>query len=418
RGLDGTIIDWYGRGNENKNFLANDQGTQLLMQEAEQHPGFSFALMMDIGANKSCERTPSCNPTENLIEDLNYAYRTYQQSPAYLHYEARPLIFFFGFNGHGIDWHRVRSRVAGNPIFIFRNSGAFAQEESGGGFSWVSPEEANAKDPMALGYLDHYYQTAHRAGTFSLGSAYKGFNDSKALWGTNRLIQQQCGQTWLHSIANASQFYSEQQQMIGIQLVTWNDYEEGTEFETGIANCIQLTSWTKASSVYWKIEGDESTIDHFTVFISRDGENLMSLADLPAGTHSLDLGRFSLEPGSYTTYVKAIGKPSLTNQMSEAHELTISASSGASAQVTPKALQVYSSPGSMVGSVVVNIAGNHGPSSDVLIDFGDGTVLTGQSSAEHVYKLPGVYTVMVNVIDSSGQWSTATMEININTQNN
>src|ERR1041385_6267816 len=60
RGLDGAIVDWYGRGNAHKAFYLYNQGTQFLMHEAEQHPGFSFAVMLDVGANKQCEKDPNC----------------------------------------------------------------------------------------------------------------------------------------------------------------------------------------------------------------------------------------------------------------------------------------------------------------------------------------------------------------------
>jgi len=44
RGIDGVIIDWYGPGN------SIDQATQLVMAAAENHPGFTFAIMIDQGA--------------------------------------------------------------------------------------------------------------------------------------------------------------------------------------------------------------------------------------------------------------------------------------------------------------------------------------------------------------------------------
>jgi len=46
RGIDGVIIDWYGPGNN------EDTATQLVMAEAETHPGFTFAIMIDEGAIK------------------------------------------------------------------------------------------------------------------------------------------------------------------------------------------------------------------------------------------------------------------------------------------------------------------------------------------------------------------------------
>ncbi len=412
RGLDGAIVDWYGRGASRKTFNFYDEGTQLLMQEAERHPGFNFALMLDVGANKDCEQQYGCNTTENLVEDLNYAYRTYEDSLAYLHQNNRPVIFFFGQEGHGIDWQQVRSKVAGDPIFVFRNSGAFRHEEGQGGFAWVAPLQVTEKDPTALDYLTNYYQTALRhPDSYSLGTAYKGFDDSIALWGSQRLIDQQCGQTWLRSLAEANKFYSSQTQMLGIQLVTWNDYEEGTEFESGIDNCVTISAWVRGTSAFWKIHGDRSTLDHYTVFVSRDGENLMPLTDVLPDTTSLDLGKFSLEPGEYTIYVKAVAKPSLTNKMSEGRRITIS-----SALAGPKAALSVVRPAATLPTLItatVNPLGSMLSPDETTIDFGDGTVVVEESSAQHMYGLPGIYTVMFTFTDLTGRSSTQTAVITV-----
>ncbi|HZS25757.1 MAG TPA: PKD domain-containing protein [Candidatus Angelobacter sp.] len=417
RGLDGAIIDWYGRGNTQKILYANDESAQLLMHEAEQHPGFNFALMLDAGSTRECEKERDCNPAENLIEDLNYAYRTYEGSAAYLKQDGRPVVLFFGYEKYGIDWRRVRARLDGNPVLIFRNSGAFNKKESDGGFSWVAPLEADKRDPMALDYLDYYYRTAQRhAGDFSLGSAYKGFDDSIALWGTKRSVEQQCGQTWLRSIAEADQFYSSQQQMIGIQLVTWNDYEEGTEFESGIENCVKIAAGTRGTSVFWKINGDDTTIDHYTVFLSQDGETLMPVANAAADTRALNLAPFSLQPAEYTVYVKAVGKSSMTNHMSEGRRLTISASSSNvvnTASHVSAGMQVsVSGNGAAPAMVAVTLNGAFLPQ-QALIDFGDGTIVAGQTSVEHVYRLSGTYTIMATVENQAGLKSTKTAVVNV-----
>jgi hypothetical protein len=414
RGLDGAIVDWYGRGNARETFRAYDQATQNLMHEAEQHSGFSFAVSLDIGANKDCEKEHRCDGTENVIEDLNYAFRNYEQSQAYLHYKEQPVVFFFGHEGHGIDWRRVRARVAGNPLFIFRNSGAFHRDESDGAFSWVSPLQADEKDPMALNYLVNYYGTAQRHGDkFSLGAAYKGFDDSIALWSADRRIDQQCGKTWLQSMAEANEFYSQQQQMLGIQLVTWNDYEEGTEFESGISNCVEVHAWVKGSSLFWKADGDNSTIDHYTVFLSRDGESLMPVADLAADARTLNLASFDLETGDYTVYVKAIGKPSLTNHMSEARRVSIPGDSGAPAHSPEINLQISVTGAVAPGSIMATIGSGAFMPDQTVIDFGDGTVVSGQVSVEHVYKLPGSYTIMASVVNQAGRRATRTATVEV-----
>ena len=45
--------------------------------------------------------------------------------------------------------------------------------------------------------------------------------------------------------------------------------------------------------------------------------------DAAVSTSSMDLAQFSLDAGSYIVYVKAIGKPSLTNKMSSGVQLTV-----------------------------------------------------------------------------------------------
>src|SRR5579862_2099790 len=65
RGIDGVILDWYGPGN------SIDQAALQIMAQAEAHPGFTFAIMIDQGAIEwySC---PGCPPQQALVNDLRY----------------------------------------------------------------------------------------------------------------------------------------------------------------------------------------------------------------------------------------------------------------------------------------------------------------------------------------------------------
>ena len=118
RGLDGVIIDWYGRGAGKRGFPSYDQASQEVMHEAESHPGFTFALMEDAGSLKYCGGS-HCDVTRSVIEDLNYAERIYEHSPAYLHYKNRPVIFFFGDNAYNIDWRPRSLAGCGKSHFCF-----------------------------------------------------------------------------------------------------------------------------------------------------------------------------------------------------------------------------------------------------------------------------------------------------------
>jgi len=408
RGISGVIIDWYGPGNTHHN------GTTLyMMQEAQSRNGaFQFAIMEDAGAIKNCANTAGCDITAALISDLNYITQTFVPSPAYMRWNGNPVIFYFGVESYSIDWTRVRANTASNLKFVFQNTGGFTRTYSDGGFSWVQPGDVTATDPMSLSYLTSFYQSAQQHPTkLPVGTSYKGFDDTLASWTANRHMQQQCGQTWLTTFNKANSMWSTADQLAWFQLVTWNDYEEGTEIETGIDNCVGITASVNGDALNWTISGDESTIDHYTAFISGDGTNLMSLGDFPAGTRSVNLATFAFDPGVYSVYVKAVGKPSILNHMSAAATYTSTPTQ------QPPVARLSLSPGSGTAPVAVSAstASSIDPQGSTLnstIDFGDGTAMAGPS-ATHTYANAGTYTVKAIVSDTLGMSAQTTGTVSV-----
>jgi PKD repeat protein len=404
RGLSGTIIDWYGPNNSRLN-----NASILVKQESEKHTNFEFAIMEDKGALNSCASTTGCDITGRMIQDLTYAYNNFEQSAAYMRVGGRPLVFFFGVDAYTLDWTRVRNSVPGNPIFIFRNNGAFTHAQSGGGFSWTGL----SSDPnnMGLGYLDSFYSTGLKYPTQqTIGSSYKGFDDSIASWGSLRLLNQQCGQTWLTTMAETGKYYSSSKQLSALQIVTWNDYEEGTALEMGIDNCVSVSASISGSALNWTLTGQANTIDHYTVFISLDGTNLMPLVNVAAGTTSLNLGSFSLASGSYKVFVKAVGRPFLTNKMSTAANYTVAGN------LPPTAL-LSATPTSGTASLLVsaNTAGSSDPDGSIAstkLDFGDGTILNA-ASGSHSYTNAGTYPLKATVTDNMGASASTTTTITV-----
>src|SRR5580693_2886244 len=313
RGIDGVVIDWYGPNN------SIDQATKLVMTEAEAHPGFTFAIMVDQGAIKwnSCS---ACSPQQALISQLQYVEQTYFPSSAYMTLAGRPVVTNFNIDlSYSINWDEVSVSLSTQPAFLFQNNGGFTHVLSEGSYSWVMPTTSD----YGTGYLKSFYDTGMGLGNEqSVGATYKGFNDTLAAWGSGRIMGQQCGQTWLQTFSEINSLYNSGKQLSALQLVTWNDYEEGTEIESGISNCISISATASGNSLQWTLEGDASAVDHYTAYISSDGENLMSLSDLSARTGSLDLCSYSVPNGVYSLYVQAIGKPSLANQISGPIALT------------------------------------------------------------------------------------------------
>jgi PKD repeat protein len=317
---------------------------------------------------------------------------------------GRPVIFEFGLEAWAIDWTRVVASVQGNPMFIFRNPVGWGHVFSSGGYSWGPAG--------GLAYYDYFYKIAATyPGMITFGDGSKGFNDVLASWSQNRVVDQQCGQTWLNTLADSGKFYSSTKQLPYLQIATWNDYEEGTSIESGIDNCLSVNATISGTTVQWALQGAglENTIDHYTVFISTDGQNLMPLGDVPTGTYQYDLSALTLGPGNYTLLVKAVAKASLKNQMSAAVSYSI-------ANQPPTAvLSVTPTSGIAPVSVSASTAGSSDADGTIAasqIDFGDGTVVMG-SAGTHVYSVPGTYTILAKVTDDLGASSMATSTINV-----
>jgi len=398
RGIAGAIADWHGLAN-----TSSEAAIQLLKKEAEASSGqFQFAIMEDKGALGSAAVNNGCDVTDQLISDLTYVASQYESSPAYIRINDRPVVYFFDVDAYYIDWPRVLSSVPGNPLVLLRGTSGFTKTTADGGYSWVSIQQNNPFDPE-LSLQDSFFQAAQGVSQrIAIGTAFKGFNDTLAAWGTNRVIDQNCGQTWLQSFSEIGKFYSSGNQLPGVQIATWNDYEEGTSIEPGIDNCVFLVPSQSSSTINWIVNGDESTIDHYMVFISTDGTNLSHLIDVPSGTHAVDLSKESLSASTtYFVFVKAVGLPSIQNKMSPA----IAYRPG---DQPPSVTLAVAQSGGL--TYTASTSGSSGNVAKSVIDFGDGTVVTG-ASASHTYSNVGTYLITATVSDSSGASSVAVQQI-------
>ncbi len=140
-----------------------------------------------------------------------------------------------------------------------------------------------------------------------------------AVWGSNRIINQQCGLTWLATLAEASKYYSSSHQLSAMQVVTWNDYEEGTEIESGIDNCVALAPTVTGSTLSWSIgsKASESTIltttsVHFHRWPEPDETGRCRRWHALSQSLAVQFDSRRLN----ALYVEAVGKASIVNSMS------------------------------------------------------------------------------------------------------
>jgi hypothetical protein len=292
---------------------------------------------------------------------MQYVEQTYFTSPAYMTMQGRPMVTDFAIdNSYSIDWIALNASMSTHPLFIFQNNSGFSHVLSGGGYSWVIPTSTD----YGVSYLTSFYDTGK---TFpngeTIGATYKGFNDTLASWGLNRVMGQQCGQTWLKTFSLLNSLYNSSNQLPYLQLVTWNDYEEATEIESGIDNCMTVSASISKGALQWSVSGNENTLDHYQVYISSDGQNLMPLTENAPGNRSVNLCSFAVPNGSYKLFVQAVGKPIIANQITSAVAYSPAcgssntASSGFSLNASPTSVVI---PAGNSGSVSIAASSTSG----------------------------------------------------------
>ncbi|UWZ84223.1 glycoside hydrolase family 71/99 protein [Occallatibacter riparius] len=279
---------------------------------------------------------------------------THWGNDAYLKENGRPVVMVFPEEGvirpwgpapswedvwvHIAEWNRDLPHNCGKapynqnngvPLVVFEHGGGFMHRASDGAYYWVQvagtdPAKSqyvfNVSSPSTVETLEQFYQSAQKnAGKMVWGAAFKGFNSAQAAWGTNRILDQACGQVWMQSLTEGNRFYRDEA-LPFLQVITWNDYNEGTEIETGIDNCFTVSAEVKGTVLEWKLNASNefaslSTVSHVEIYDSNDGENLRLIDKVPAErSGTWDLG--VLPAGTHRVFVRMVGKNSILNRMS------------------------------------------------------------------------------------------------------
>jgi hypothetical protein len=217
-------------------------------------------------------------------------------------------------------------------------------------------------------------------------------------------------------MAELKKFYSSSNQLDALLLVTWNDYEEGSELETGIDNCVSVSAWLSGTVLKWSITGQQNTVNHFSVFISKDGTSLMKLVDVSAASRALDLRAFSLAAGAYKLFVKSVGKPMLKNHVSSSVSYAVGSASTAS--TSTRAINITQpSSGATLGSPVHVTASAVSPATVKIMQvYVDGAKVYETASSKldtYVRMSAGYRRLTAQAYDSTGVWFKKTVYVTV-----
>lgn len=290
----------------------------------------------------------------HIRNDMCYMNGEHWGNEAYLRVAGRPVLQVFPdegtipSSGPAPSWADVWAQIAdwnnnlpqncavapynasnGVPLIVFENNGGFTHPDSSGSFFWVHPQGTDpASDQFVLnigpassgGTLDNFLAVAQQhPDAQTWGSGFKGFNSFLSMWGADRIMDQQCGQTWLSSLTQSNQNFGNQT-LPYLQIATWNDYNEGTEIESGIDNCYSVAAAVSGETLSWSLNTSSdyaslTTVARMEIYDSLDGQAALLLttqAAAASGTYSLS----GLPTGSHTLFVRMVGKNSILNRIS------------------------------------------------------------------------------------------------------
>src|SRR4029077_17995028 len=168
----------------------------------------------------------------------------------------------WGSSTQGIQHHI--SSFAVKPYIIHRNtSGPAAPAPNDGTFRWFNPSQdqtylnfgpASVDSSGYDGWLTSVFNSPPAA-YLAVGYGKVDHAQSPFEIGDHIIMDARCGQTFLDSMGRpAAKGFGTAHPLQALEIATWDDYDEGTEMETGIDICVNtLTASINGSILNWSI---------------------------------------------------------------------------------------------------------------------------------------------------------------------
>jgi glycoprotein endo-alpha-1,2-mannosidase len=228
-GVDGLLIDWYSSHNINDYRAILDAVNSMVSFTDD--VGMDYALVYEDYTAGAIEDQTSKTSMEAAKADLAYMQKEYFSQDQYITFDDKPLLLTFGprFFKQGSQWTEIFSGLKEKPKFLpLWNHSSLTGDTYNGEFSWI---DFNSD----LSQLNNFYNRASLE--IMIGSAYPGFHDYyvEGGWGTSYgYVPFNDGQTLSNTLAKAKE-----KNVKHLQLVTWNDFGEGTVIEPTLENEFQ-----------------------------------------------------------------------------------------------------------------------------------------------------------------------------------
>lgn len=221
-GIDGILVDWYGT-RDLYDYSSIKKNTEVLLQISEK-VGISLAVVYEDQTLRD-----ELNGIEEKVEqakaDMQYLESNFFNKSNYIKIDGKPLLLVFGPQeiSKPENWSAIFSSMNTKPIFLtlYGHSGAAnsnVNNNAQGEYIWVDATSMETK-----------YGGSSNFDLF-MGGAYPGFNDYYQEGGAGSSvladIDYNAGNTFRDLLRMA-----ENNKVDALQLITWNDFGEGTMIE-------------------------------------------------------------------------------------------------------------------------------------------------------------------------------------------
>jgi hypothetical protein len=222
-GIDGVIVDWYGR-TDYYDYASLHRNTQALLTTAERL-GMKFAVCYEDQTIPKLVEGGRIAPDERVAHarrEIEWLQRNWFRSPAYLRLNDKPVLLSFGLNGlTDGEWEETLRPKRGSLLYLSQQR---RRSAAAGTFDWVMPQRG-------LKALDDYAQSV-RTGEICVPAAYPRFHDiyeEGKVHASYGYIPDDTGRTFRLTLERAWKSGASL-----IQIVTWNDWGEGTQIEPSV----------------------------------------------------------------------------------------------------------------------------------------------------------------------------------------
>jgi hypothetical protein len=221
-GIDGMIVDWYGT-HSVLDYPLVKRNTDSIFNRIP-YAGLQFAICYEDATLKQVKAVAGIDTVPAAQQDFTYLQSKYFSSSNYIKINNQPLLLDFGPQSlkTSTDWQQVFSGLSTKPrLLSLEYQGGVTSSSGSGEFAWV-----NATDQADL--QGFYQNRAPSLATYFAG-AYPGFQDfyKQGGWGNNLFLISYNGTATLQNCLSLAKTSGTNY----IQLITWNDYGEGTMIE-------------------------------------------------------------------------------------------------------------------------------------------------------------------------------------------